>query len=358
MPSISGAASTHGPEHFPTDRETTSPTESHSSGTSKAQPSVLVRDPARTTIDAGTRDIATAAQQTGAPQAPGPLRRAVPQRTIRPPAAPSPHARPPKLLDRLREALRSRPYSRRTEESYCHWACLLRREPSRLACATRASRGTQTSRFIFLHHVRHPADVAEPEVNAFLSHLATKGKVSASTQNQPLCALFFLVRETILQRAVREATRKAGIVKHVGCHTFRHSGVYPAVCGTTHLLEAGYDNRTIQELLGHSDLNMTMIDTHVLNKGDQGVRSPANDLCPDCTDCINLVARKGSHVRDPSLLRGYGRVPGTRSRFIQTESRLRLLYWTDCLITVRCSDPLLACFNLQEGSDAICHRSI
>lgn len=319
--------------------------------------------------------------------------------------------KPPKLLDRLREALRVRHYSRRTEETYSYWA----------------------KRFILFHQVRHPAEMGAEEVNAFLTHLAVKEKVSASTQNQALCALLFLYRhivgreignlgevirarkpkrlpvvlskpeikslltqmtgdkwlmaslmygaglrlmeclslrvqnvdfekkelmirdgkggkdrrsvlpsslvtplrdhltrvrdihqsdlsagwgrvqmpdaldrkypnapaewgwqwvfpqehrwknsktaeegrhhvhETVIQRAVKEAVGRAGIVKHVGCHTLRHSFA-------THLLEDGYDIRTIQELLGHRNVNTTMIYTHVLNKGGLGVRSPVDGL--------------------------------------------------------------------------------
>jgi site-specific recombinase XerD len=88
----------------------------------------------------------------------------------------------PKLLDQLREALRSRHYSRRTEQAYCHWV----------------------KRFIYFHNVRHPF--------------------------------------------------------------------------ATHLLEGGYDIRTVQEFLGHSDVKTTMIYTHVLNRGPSGVRSPVDGL--------------------------------------------------------------------------------
>ena len=73
--------------------------------------------------------------------------------------------------------------------------------------------------------------------------------------------------ESGLQKAVRRAATEAGITKHVTPHIFRH-------CFATHLLEAGYDIRTVQELLGHKDVKTTQIYTHVLNTGPSGVRSP------------------------------------------------------------------------------------
>jgi site-specific recombinase XerD len=88
--------------------------------------------------------------------------------------APAP-AQKPKLLERLSEALRSRHYSRRTEQSYTHWV----------------------RRFVFFHNKRHPVEMGELEINAYLTHLAVKEKVSASTQNQALSALLFPYRHVL-----------------------------------------------------------------------------------------------------------------------------------------------------------------
>jgi integron integrase len=100
----------------------------------------------------------------------------------------TPHAgTPPKLLDRLRAACRVRHLSPRTEDAYHHWC----------------------RRFILFHGVRHPAEMAEPEVNAFLTHLAVEGRVAASTQNQALAALLFLY-EHVLNRPL---DRLGGVVR-------------------------------------------------------------------------------------------------------------------------------------------------
>jgi site-specific recombinase XerD len=162
-------------------------------------------------------------------------------------------ARKPKLLDSVRQTLRLKQYSYRKEQS----------------CVGRIKR------FILFHQKRHLQELGRAEVEAFLTHLATQPNVAASTQNQTLHALLFLyhLHASTVQKAVKRAARKAGAVKHVTPHTFGHSFA-------THLLEAGYDIRTIQELLGHKDVKTTMIYTHVANRGVLSVRSPLDELRP------------------------------------------------------------------------------
>ena len=100
------------------------------------------------------------------------------------------------------------------------------------------------------------------------------------------------LHESAIQKAIRAAARRARVTKPVGPHTLRH-------CFATHVLEAGYDIRTVQELLGHRDVKTTMIYTHVLNRGGHGVESPADRLTPVTAAADSEPATGRISAKDP-----------------------------------------------------------
>lgn len=145
----------------------------------------------------------------------------------------------------------------------------------------------------FAVHVgwKAPPDLSIVDMQNYLSSIAIERRVSPSTQNQALNALIFFYRHVLgkdpgpeevcavrrhhvhpssLQKAFKEAVFSAGVSKQASVHTLRHSFA-------THLLEKGHDIRTVQELLGHEDLQTTMIYTHVAKKNILGVKSPLDE---------------------------------------------------------------------------------
>src|SRR5438128_2383695 len=213
--------------------------------------------------------------------------------------------RAPKLLVQVRRAIRVRHYSRRTEEAYVQWIRRFVRFNGLKNPVELQGKGRKDRVAWLRVGVRERADEQLRRVQRLHRDDLARGlgagagagavelpdafgvKVPSASRAWVWQWVFPAARlhrdaasgelrrghlhDTVVQRAVQWAGEASGIAKRASCHTFRHSFA-------THLLEAGYDIRTVQELLGHRDVRTTMIYTHVLNRGGLGVRSPADFL--------------------------------------------------------------------------------